>query len=46
MINYEYTILFPFCSYLQQYRAAIINKHGVRIASSCTIDRLLDDEFR
>ncbi|XP_034483911.1 calcium uniporter protein, mitochondrial isoform X1 [Drosophila innubila] len=26
-------------------RAAIINKHGVRIASSCTIDRLLDDEF-
>ncbi|XP_034106697.1 calcium uniporter protein, mitochondrial isoform X1 [Drosophila albomicans] len=26
-------------------RAAIINKHGVRIASSCTIERLLDDEF-
>ncbi|KAL7732628.1 hypothetical protein ACLKA6_013558 [Drosophila palustris] len=26
-------------------RAAIINKHGVRIASSCTIDRLLDDTF-
>lgn len=27
-------------------RAAIINKHGVRIASSCTIERLLDDDFR
>ncbi|XP_070141220.1 calcium uniporter protein, mitochondrial isoform X5 [Drosophila kikkawai] len=26
-------------------RAAIINKHGVRIASSCTIDSLLDDSF-
>ncbi|XP_043071558.1 calcium uniporter protein, mitochondrial isoform X2 [Drosophila grimshawi] len=26
-------------------RAAIINKHGVRIASSCTIERLLDDKF-
>ncbi|XP_032290986.1 calcium uniporter protein, mitochondrial isoform X3 [Drosophila virilis] len=26
-------------------RAAVINKHGVRIASSCTIERLLDDEF-
>ncbi|XP_068142110.1 calcium uniporter protein, mitochondrial isoform X2 [Drosophila tropicalis] len=26
-------------------RAAIINKHGVRIASSCTIDSLLDDTF-
>lgn len=26
-------------------RAAIINKHGVRIASSCTIERLLDDDF-
>ncbi|XP_017842501.1 calcium uniporter protein, mitochondrial isoform X2 [Drosophila busckii] len=26
-------------------RAAIINKHGVRIASSCSIESLLDDEF-
>ncbi|XP_030372569.1 calcium uniporter protein, mitochondrial isoform X2 [Scaptodrosophila lebanonensis] len=26
-------------------RAAIINKHGIRIASSCTIDSLLDDKF-
>ncbi|XP_032310711.1 calcium uniporter protein, mitochondrial isoform X5 [Drosophila ananassae] len=26
-------------------RAAVINKHGVRIASSCTIDSLLDDSF-
>ncbi|XP_022215287.2 calcium uniporter protein, mitochondrial isoform X1 [Drosophila obscura] len=26
-------------------RAAVINKHGVRIASSCTIDSLLDDTF-
>jgi len=27
-------------------RAAVINRHGVRIASSCTIDSLLDDSFR
>lgn len=27
-------------------RAAVINKHGVRIASSCTIESLLDDSFR
>ncbi|XP_016955482.1 calcium uniporter protein, mitochondrial isoform X2 [Drosophila biarmipes] len=26
-------------------RAAVINRHGVRIASSCTIDSLLDDSF-
>ncbi|XP_033161671.1 calcium uniporter protein, mitochondrial isoform X2 [Drosophila mauritiana] len=26
-------------------RAAVINKHGVRIASSCTIESLLDDSF-
>ncbi|XP_033240368.1 calcium uniporter protein, mitochondrial isoform X2 [Drosophila pseudoobscura] len=26
-------------------RAAVINKNGVRIASSCTIDSLLDDTF-
>ncbi|XP_070135736.1 calcium uniporter protein, mitochondrial isoform X2 [Drosophila bipectinata] len=26
-------------------RAAVINKHGVRIASSCSIDSLLDDSF-
>ncbi|XP_039230437.1 calcium uniporter protein, mitochondrial isoform X2 [Drosophila yakuba] len=26
-------------------RAAVINRHGVRIASSCTIESLLDDSF-